>query len=144
MEEFLANRAFWSGFTGWFVAQFIKIVINIIKNRRFDFFWIITTGGMPSSHAGGVCALATSIAHMHGVGSSIFAFSVGFAVVVMFDAQTSRRSIGKQARILNNILDDLYAGRPIPDKKIKEFMGHTPFEVLVGAFIGIIVGFILN
>ena len=143
MNEFLANKAFLAGFMGWFVNQSIKILVNVIKEKRFDFFWIITTGGMPSSHAGGVCALATAIGIINGVGSSIFAFSVGFAIVVMFDAQTSRRSIGKQAKLLNTMVDDLYSGRPIPDQKIKKFMGHTPIEVFVGGVIGIIVGFMI-
>lgn len=143
MENFLANKVFWIGFCGWLVTQSLKIIINIIRERRFNFFWLISTGGMPSSHAGGVCALATAIGLQEGVGSAIFALAVTFCVVVMFDAQTSRRSIGKQARLLNTMLDDVYAGRPIPEKKIKEFMGHTPVEVFVGSTIGILIGFLL-
>jgi len=143
MQSFLSNNVFWIGFWGWLITQSLKIVLNTIRERRFNFAWIITTGGMPSSHAGGVCSMTAALGLKEGFGSSIFAFAVIFSFVVMFDAQTSRRSIGKQAEILNTMMDDLYAGRPISDKKIKAFMGHTPVEVFVGALMGVLIALIL-
>lgn len=142
IKEFLANRILMVTILSWVLVQFIKIILNVLREKKFDFFWLVTPGGMPSSHAAGVSSLATLIGLEKGFSSSLFAFSAVFAFITMFDAQTARRSIGRQARILNNMMEDLYAGRKIKEEKLRDLIGHTPVEVLVGAFLGIMIGFL--
>jgi acid phosphatase family membrane protein YuiD len=142
-RQIAVNDVLWAGFWGWFCTQSCKIVLNFLREKKFNFFWVISTGGMPSSHAGGVCAMAATVGLKEGFSSTIFAFAFIFSFVVMFDAQTSRRSIGKQAEILNTIMDDMYHGKPISDKKILAFVGHTPIQVFVGATIGVLIALLL-
>jgi acid phosphatase family membrane protein YuiD len=98
---------------------------------------------MPSAHAASVATLATAVGLKEGFSSSLFALSAIVALIAMFDAQTWRRSIGIQARILNNIMDDVYAGRKVEEEKLRELIGHTPIEVFVGGLLGILVAFAL-
>ena len=147
MEEFwlqlLQNKVFWITLIAWIITQGIKITLSIVRERRFNFYWLLSTGGMPSSHSAGVVALAVGIGKNQGFSSPIFALACIVALVTMFDAQTWRRSVGVQARILNRMIDDLHEHKKITDDKLKELMGHTPIEVFVGALIGIAVSLIL-
>lgn len=129
-------------FYSWLIAQAIKICLNVMREKRFNFSWLITTGGMPSAHSAGVSGLATYIGLKQGFSSEIFAVSVVIALIAMFDAQTWRRSIGAQAKILNTIMEDVYQGRKPEQSRLKELIGHTPVEVFVGAILGILVAFI--
>lgn len=141
-NSFLAlfqNKVFLSTFFGWLTAQVIKIVINSVRQKRFDFRWFVGTGGMPSAHASGVMSLATAVGLQEGFGSTIFIVSLIVALIIAFDAQGVRRATGKQAVILNKILDDIYWRRRIQEEELKELIGHTPFEVLVGSVIGIVI-----
>ena len=124
----------------WAIAQCIKVGLSVIRERRFDFRWFIGTGGMPSSHAAGACALATTCGLQLGVQSVSFALAAVFALVTMFDAQGVRRATGQQAQILNQILDDIYFEGKIEANRLKELVGHTPIQVVIGALIGIILG----
>jgi acid phosphatase family membrane protein YuiD len=137
IHDWMCNRVFWIGFLGWLAAQLSKVVLNLVRGEKFHIRWLIETGGMPSSHSGGVSALTTAIGLYEGFGSTAFALSFTLATVVMFDAQTSRRCIGKQAVVLNAIIDDVYAGKAIAHEKVRAFMGHTPFQVFIGMLIGI-------
>ncbi len=132
------KKVFLSTFFGWLIAQTIKIIINSIKEKKFDFRWLVGTGGMPSAHAAGVMALATAVGIREGFGSTIFIVTLIIAMVIAFDAQGVRRATGRQAVILNKILDDIYWRRKIQEEELKELIGHTPFEVLVGSIIGIV------
>jgi len=135
----LQNRVFLATLLGWVTAQSIKIAINSIKEKKFNFRWVIGTGGMPSAHSSGVMSLATAVGIQQGFDSAIFIVTLVFAVVIAFDAQGVRRSTGQQAEILNKILDDIYWRRKIQEDRLKELIGHTPFEVFVGSLIGIII-----
>lgn len=126
----------------WVLAQIIKVTIGVIKNKRFDFRWLVSAGGMPSSHAAGASALASCIGLEMGWNSVYFALAASFAIVVMFDAQGVRRTTGKQAQILNKIMDDIYWQRRISENRLRELVGHTPVEVLIGMFLGIMVAFL--
>lgn len=136
-HEVIKNRVLWITLTAWFFAQGLKVVIGLIRERRFNFVWILRTGGMPSAHSAAVCALAFSLGKEIGFSSPFFALAAIFALITMFDAQTWRRSIGVQARILNNIMVDIQEKKRVGDDKLRELVGHTPIEVLVGALIGI-------
>jgi len=128
-------------FVGWFTAQFIKVISGVVKERRFNFKWFVGTGGMPSSHAAGVTALTTSVGIYEGVGTALFGVTLLFCVIVICDAQGVRRASGKQAEILNTIMDDIYWKKKIQEEKLKELLGHTPIQVWAGIGIGIIAAF---
>src|SRR3989338_254038 len=126
-------------FLTWAVAQGLKVLVGVIREKRFNFKWFIGTGGMPSSHAAGATALATTCGLHAGFDSVAFALAVVFAMVTMFDAQGVRRSAGQQAAILNQILDDMYWKGRIEANRLMELIGHTPREVIVGAILGLIL-----
>jgi len=123
----------------WCVAQVLKVFISSIKDKRLNFSQLITTGGMPSSHAALVCALATAAAIVHGVDSAVFAIAALFALVVMSDATGVRKTVGAQSTMLNRILDELFKGKPEFEQRVRELIGHTIFEVSAGAVLGILL-----
>jgi len=123
----------------WCVAQVLKVFISSIRDRRLNFSQLITTGGMPSSHAALVCALATAAAIVHGVDSAVFAIAALFALVVMSDATGVRKTVGTQSTMLNRILDELFKGKPEFEQRVRELIGHTIFEVSAGAVLGMLL-----
>jgi hypothetical protein len=143
-NELIKNKILTTTLSAWAIAQVIKVGIGVIRQRRFDFRWLVGTGGMPSSHAAGASCLATAIGLEYGFNSVLFALSAVFAIVVMFDAQGVRRATGKQARILNKIMDDIYWQGRINEDQLRELIGHTQIEVIVGFLIGIIIAFLMR
>ena len=137
--EFSKNYIFGTTVAAWLIAQTIKVVLGVFREKRFDFRWFVGTGGMPSSHAAGVSALATSIGISYGFDSALFAVVLVFTLVVLFDAQGVRRATGRQARILNKITDDIYWQGKIGEGRLRELIGHTPLEVIAGFFLGVII-----
>ena len=144
LKSVLSNKALIIAIIAWFIAQFFKFTITVVKKRKFDFTLLVSTGGFPSSHTAIVGALATSIGLNFGLGSPFFAISVVMALVVISDARGIRRAAGKQAQILNKIIDDLYQKRELKIDRLKELLGHTPFEVFSGAILGIFIALLLN
>ncbi len=138
------NRVFIITLYAWIIAQTLKVIIGVIRQRRFDFRWLIGTGGMPSSHAAGAACLATILGLEYGFNSAYFALAASFAIVVMFDAQGVRRATGRQARILNKITDDIYWQGRTSEGRLRELIGHTPIEVFAGGLLGIAVAFWLH
>ncbi len=143
MNDIFRNKILMITVSAYFVAQMIKVVLGVIRERRFNFKWFIGTGGMPSSHAAGAAALAMACGLQEGFDSVFFALAVVFAMVTMFDAQGVRRSAGQQAVILNQIIDDMYWKWKFEPVKLMELLGHTPFQVLMGALLGALLSFIL-
>lgn len=144
IKELASNKALIAAFVAWFTAQFIKIIINLIQEKKLDFGLIMSSGGMPSSHSATVCALCVAMARIYSLSSPIFAISVVFAFIVMYDAAGVRRAAGEQAKVLNRIVEDLAKGNTeYMEKNLKELIGHTPFQVIVGAMLGMFIGFIL-
>ncbi|KAL8541025.1 hypothetical protein ACS0TY_002347 [Phlomoides rotata] len=134
-----ANPTFVSGLCGWAVAQSIKVFLNYCVERRWDLRVMFASGGMPSSHSALCTALTTSVAICHGVADSFFPVCLGFSLIVMYDAIGVRRHAGMQAQVLNLIIDDLFQGHPISQRKLKELLGHTLSQVFAGALLGILV-----
>jgi acid phosphatase family membrane protein YuiD len=130
------NRIFIITISVWIMAQGIKMCINMLRGKKFSFRWFLGTGGMPSSHAAGVAALATTCGLEYGFQSGMFALAAIFAMVTMFDAQGVRRSTGEQAEILNKVIDDMYWHKRVEMGRIRDFVGHTPIQVLVGSILG--------
>ena len=141
IQEILSNRILWIGVLSWFAAQFLKIVFTAILEKRWDFSRLFFgLGGMPSSHASVVCGLATSVGIARGFYSVEFAMCTMLAFIVMTDAAGVRRSAGKQAAVLNRIVQDLVeAGEWPTTEKLKEMLGHTPFQVIIGGLLGILI-----
>ena len=142
MGEFLTNRWLWIPLIAWFLVQIFKVIRELLRDKKVNFKRIWGAGGMPSAHTACVSSFATSIGLTEGFGSPLFAFSVVFAFVVMYDAAGVRRACGKQARVLNQIIES--EGKDINiQEKLVEFLGHTPVEVFVGALTGIVLGVVL-
>ncbi len=139
-----ANRELWAAVSGWFFAQFIKILITLRKEGKFNLGHLVASGGMPSSHSALVTGLATSAARVNGLNSSVFALAAVFAGVVMYDAAGVRLAVSRQARILNMMLDDVFHERGLQEERLRELIGHTPIQVFAGAFIGIVTGILLT
>ena len=141
--EIFQSRVFWCGLGGWIFASLFKIAIAAYKTRQFDFTYLVTTGGMPSSHSASVSGLAFGIGYMHGFGSSLCVMATAFAVITMFDAATVRRAAGEHAKVLNAILRDIKELKFNPQKRFKELLGHTRTEVFWGMVVGIVWATIL-
>lgn len=121
-------------------AQTAKLAIELIRFGKVNFRALVTTGGMPSSHSAFVSALATSVGQTVGWESPEFAIAVVFAFIVMYDATGVRQAAGQQARILNQIVDELFQEHPqFNEDRLKELLGHTPFQVIVGLTLGIVI-----
>ncbi len=144
IDAWLHNRIFWVWFVACLIAQSTKIAIGVIQQRRFDFRWFIGTGGMPSTHAAGVTALSAAIGRDVGVQTPLFALAVVFSVITLFDAQGVRRWSGRQAQVLNKMLEDIYFKRRIQEERLKELLGHTPTEVLAGMGVGLLTAWLLR
>ena len=144
IKELVANKALIAALAAWFTAQFIKIIINLIQEKKLDFGLIMSSGGMPSSHSATVCALCVAVARIYSLSSELFTIAVVFAFIVMYDAAGVRRAAGEQAKVLNRIVEDLAKGNTeYMEKNLKELIGHTPFQVIIGAILGVFIGFIL-
>lgn len=126
----------------WFFIQLFKLFYDLVKTKKFNFKRILGAGGMPSSHSAVVTSLATLIGKYEGFETPVFAVSVIFACVVMYDAAGVRRAAGKQAKLLNKIVETPGLSKVEVSEKLVEALGHTPIQVVVGAAIGVIVGFI--
>ncbi len=137
MNEVLANRVLVIPVIVWLVAQLTKVLIALWIERKLNLELALTSGGMPSSHSGMVCSLATVVGSLQGVGSPLFGFAVVFAVVVMYDAAGVRRDVGTHARIINMILDQLLTRHQFDEQRLRELVGHTPLQVLLGAILGV-------
>ncbi len=138
MDEFFSNRVLQAIFIPWAIAQISKPIIEYIRKRKLNLRLLTTAGGMPSSHSALVCALAAAVGIREGLSSTLFAVAFALAVIVMYDAAGVRRAASMQARILNQIIDELFQGHPISETRLRELLGHTPIEVVVGALLGIL------
>lgn len=134
-----------NGFISAFIAQVLKFIYYVIVHKKINFKIFATTGGMPSSHSAGVIALSMTVGYIEGFNSIPFAIALGYAFVVMYDAAGIRRSAGKIAATMNRVREEFYAHRPsAAGEKLKELLGHTPFEVFMGAILGIVVSYIIH
>lgn len=138
-----SNPSIWAAFAAWTIAQFTKMLCGFYRTRRLDFSYIVSTGGMPSAHSALAAGLATCLGITSGFSSPIFALGLGFALITMFDASTVRRAAGLQARLLNEIIDELFKEHHFSERKLAELLGHTRIEVLMGSIIGILTAMLI-
>lgn len=142
MEEFFGDYKFIIvPLVLWFLIQSFKVIWDLVATKKLNFKRIMGAGGMPSSHTAVVTSLATMIAKEQGLESPIFALSFAFACVVMYDAAGVRRAAGKQAQLLNKIVETPGLTGVEVKERLVEVLGHTPTQVFVGAIIGVLVGF---
>ncbi len=141
--DIFSNRILITAILSWFIAQTIKVIHTLIKNRKVDFTRMFGSGGMPSSHAAFTVSLAMAIGLDTGFTGFAFALAAAFSIVVMYDATGVRRSAGEQAAILNKIVEQ-FGKETLEDtgKKLKELLGHTPVQVFAGALLGIFIAII--
>jgi len=142
--DIFRTPCFWSPFFAWTLAQTIKMFFGYMRTRRMDFSYIVSTGGMPSAHSAFVSSLATATGLVAGFKAPVFTLSLAFAMIVMFDASTVRRAAGLQARLLNEIVDELFKEHHFSERKLKELLGHTRLEVFMGMLIGIFTAILVT
>jgi len=149
LYDLLHNVVFITAAAAWAIAQVIKTIIDLSINKKLNLERLVGSGGMPSCHSATVCSLATISLLIHGAGSFEFAVTAMLAIIVMYDARGVRRETGTQAVIINEImeylsnpLDDRYKDPNFSQEKLKEFIGHTPLQVLCGGILGVIVALI--
>ena len=140
--QFFTSKYIYVPFLTWFFIQLFKVIWDLVTTKKFNFKRILGAGGMPSSHSAVVMSITTMIGKEYGVGSSIFAACLIFSCVVMYDAAGVRRAAGKQAVLLNKIVQTPGLSGLEVKEKLVEVLGHTPIQVIVGAIIGILVGLI--
>jgi len=140
LTKILDNHVLFVAIAASLFSQFIKLIIELFRHKKFNLRVLVGTGGMPSAHSALVSALATGVGQESGWDSNAFAIATMFAVIVMYDAAGVRQAAGKQARILNQIIDELFEeGKEFNEDRLKELLGHTPFQVIVGLFLGIAI-----
>ncbi|UWO79643.1 divergent PAP2 family protein [[Clostridium] asparagiforme DSM 15981] len=142
----LSNQVLVSAVAGWIVAQVLKTMLDFALNRTINWERMVGSGGMPSSHSATVCGLTTAAALRYGVSSFEFAVCFVLSMVVMYDATGVRRETGKQAKLLNSILSEnpLKLNAEVLQEKLKEYVGHTPLQVVAGAILGICLALVIN
>jgi len=131
-------------FFGWLIAQLLKVPIYYIMDNKLDWRRALSSGGMPSSHSAAICAATMSIGLIEGFHTSIFGLAFVISIVVMYDASGVRRAAGQHAVILNEIVDVMRAEVELTEDRLKEWIGHTPLEVFVGAWLGVITGIVVT
>ncbi|OGC29457.1 hypothetical protein A2311_06635 [candidate division WOR-1 bacterium RIFOXYB2_FULL_48_7] len=135
----LSNFAFMAVFVSWFVAQSLKVLIYWFEDGKFNLWHFFEAGGMPSAHSASVTACTLAVGLTQGWQSPLFTISLVFALIVMYDATGVRRAAGKQAEILNKIVDDIYANGKVRIEKLREILGHDPIEVFAGVTLATII-----
>ena len=140
VNDVFSNSCLWCAVIAWIVAQGLKIPIHALTDHHWKVSYFWSAGGMPSSHTAGVMALDVMVGLNYGWGSVAFAISMVFSAIVMYDAAGVRRETGRQGAAINEILQKVMVeGKPISDDELKEVVGHSPFEVAMGAVTGILV-----
>ena len=137
------NRVLIAALLGWTIAQIIKVPLEYLQTKRWNWALFFSAGGMPSSHSALVTGLGLAIGLYEGFDSSLFAIAVVIGMVVIYDATGIRFQAGKQAEIINTMINDLAAGHPLREEQLKEVLGHTPLEALGGVLLGLVSGFLL-
>lgn len=142
----LGNQVLISALTGWVAAQFLKTLLDCALNKSFNVERMVGSGGMPSSHSATVCGMTTATLLKYGTDSFEFAVVFVLSMIVMYDAIGVRRETGKQAKLLNSILmeNPLKLNAEVLQEKLKEYVGHTPLQVMAGAILGIVLALVIH
>ena len=139
IEQLLQNRILWVAIVSWFIAQLLKVIITLLQEHRLDWSKLWASGGMPSSHSAFVMSLAISAGQVWGYDSTYFAIAAVVSFVVMYDAANVRLEAGKQAAVINQIIEVLENPDLNPEERLKEILGHTPLQVVAGGVLGFVI-----
>jgi len=144
LYEIITNKVLVIPICAWAIAQLVKTSIVLLQGKGLDFRYLVSSGGMPSAHSAVVTALATTVGMVHGFWSAVFGIAVILALVVMYDAAGVRQSVSRQSVVLSRIVHELRLRQPITrlEADMRELIGHTPFQVIVGAVLGIAVAWL--
>ncbi len=144
LHEIITNMALVVPICAWAIAQLVKVLVALLQGKGLDFRYLVSSGGMPSAHSAVVTALATAVGMIQGFGSVVFGIAVILALVVVYDAAGVRQSVSQQSAILNRIVRELRLRQPLTrlEADLRELIGHTPFQVIVGAALGIAVAWL--
>ena len=143
-SSLLNNRILMAALLAWAVAQVVKTIYELVRERKLVISRLVSSGGMPSSHSALVTGLATAAGRVSGLSSASFAIAVVLAAIVMYDAAGVRRAVSIQARILNQMIDEAFQGHPFAEKRLRELIGHTPVQVIVGGLLGIFIALLVT
>lgn len=137
LSQLLENHVLWAGLIAWSIAQIVKVPLEYIQTRRWNWVLLFRAGGMPSSHSALVTSMAHGVGLFVGFGDPLFAIAVAFAMVVVYDATGIRRQAGMHAAVINTMIEDLASGHPLKEEQLREVLGHTPLEAFGGVVLGI-------
>lgn len=138
------NRVLVAAVLAWVIAQLSKTIYELFRYRKLRFGRLVSAGGMPSSHSALVSSLAAATGRVAGIDSVEFAIALVLAAIVMYDAAGVRRAVSIQARILNQMIDEAFQGKPFAEERLRELIGHTPIQVIVGGLLGVGVGLLVT
>ncbi len=139
IEDLLTNRVLIAAVLGFSLGQFLKVPIEYLYRRRWNWALWFSSGGMPSSHSSLMVATTLTIGLYYGFNSPVFALAFAVSMIVIYDAVGVRRQAGYHAQKINLLFEELFSGRPIPQERLKEVMGHTPRQIIGGIFLGTLV-----
>lgn len=137
--DLFSNVVLLSAVLAWTVAQVIKVPLDYLQHRRWNWALLLSAGGMPSSHSALVAATAHGIGLFYGFDSGLFALAVAFAMIVIYDATGIRRQAGRHAALINRMISDLASGHPLKEEHLREVLGHTPLQALAGTLLGMLI-----
>lgn len=143
MSAVFSNIVIIIALTSWSLAQIIKVPLEYIRTKRWDWALLLRAGGMPSSHSALVASAAHAIGLVSGFDTPVYGIAIVVAIVVIYDATGIRRQAGKHAEIINAMIRDLASGHPLQQKQLREVLGHTPIEALMGTILGLVTSTVL-
>jgi uncharacterized protein len=141
INDLFANRVLMTAMAAWLIGQFAKLPGYYLLHHKWKWAIIFSPGGFPSSHSCLMTATTLSIGLFHGFGTPLFGLAVAISMIVIYDATGVRRQAGLHARMINEIVQEIFAGQPIPQKQLREVLGHTPIEAIAGIILGIAIAF---
>jgi acid phosphatase family membrane protein YuiD len=144
LGDLISNRIVIAAVLAWVIGQFLKFPMEYLLNKQWDWGIMFSAGGMPSSHSSLVTAVSLTIGMQEGFDSAIFALSGALAMIVIYDAAGVRRQAGIHAARINEIMKNFFESGQLPEKELKEMLGHTPFEVVSGVFLGVLISLLIN
>ncbi|WP_035985451.1 divergent PAP2 family protein [Leptolyngbya sp. KIOST-1] len=143
ISDILDNHVLIVALIACFTAQVLKAFIELVRHRKLNLRVMVGTGGMPSAHSALVTALTCGVGQTLGWASPLFAATSVFSIIVMYDAAGVRQAAGKQAKVLNQIIDELFQEKPeLREDRLKELLGHTPFQVIAGSILGVMISYL--
>lgn len=143
LHDLLTNRVLVTAMVAWLIGQFIKLPFYYLLHRKWNWGVIFSPGGFPSSHSSLITATTLSIGLFHGFNNPVFGLGVAVSMIVVYDATGVRRQAGQQAKVINQLVNQIFAGQSIPQKQLREVLGHTPVEAIAGIILGILIALVV-